>query len=365
MENLKIVNIGHYVSRTGTLFLHSLLDNHPAILTIPGVISFKKIIERKIINVEHAFSLFETDNPKFYDTSLLSAFDNNNSGLWQLGENKKEKIFTERKEFKFFFFEYLNNKSLTLKKNIILGIYYAYAKTHGIKLTNKKILLLHPHEKKICIRFKKIFPESKFLIPIRNPIKVYYSIITINKKKSRLINENYYPAGQLIDLAKGLDEFYDNNFDMLIIKFEKLKDSLKEQMIKICKYINIQYEDTLLKSTFGGYKYWGNTFDNPRDRFENSKNSAYENSSERELFFLSKINFKILKRFGYEKELLKRKNNYINYLAFFFPLKDEINFIKSFEIKLSIKYLKFFIFFFLKRIYLLILTINSFLQKNK
>ena len=97
MENLKIVNIGHYVSRTGTLFLHSLLDNHPAILTIPGVISFKKIIERKIINVEHAFSLFETDNPKFYDTSLLSAFDNNNSGLWQLGENKKEKIFTERK----------------------------------------------------------------------------------------------------------------------------------------------------------------------------------------------------------------------------------------------------------------------------
>ena len=37
--DLKIVAISHFISRSGTLYLHSLLDNHPEIATIPGTIA--------------------------------------------------------------------------------------------------------------------------------------------------------------------------------------------------------------------------------------------------------------------------------------------------------------------------------------
>ena len=39
-NKFQIVNIGHIFSRSGTLYLHSLLDNHPEIITIPGVVNF-------------------------------------------------------------------------------------------------------------------------------------------------------------------------------------------------------------------------------------------------------------------------------------------------------------------------------------
>ena len=35
--HLNIASIAHYHSCTGTVFLHSLLDDHPEIISIPGV----------------------------------------------------------------------------------------------------------------------------------------------------------------------------------------------------------------------------------------------------------------------------------------------------------------------------------------
>ena len=45
--NLKIVAISHFISRSGTLYLHSLLDNHPQIASIPGTINIVDLLEIK------------------------------------------------------------------------------------------------------------------------------------------------------------------------------------------------------------------------------------------------------------------------------------------------------------------------------
>ena len=43
--NLKILAISHYISRSGTLYLHSLLDDHPEIATIPGTIDIVELLK--------------------------------------------------------------------------------------------------------------------------------------------------------------------------------------------------------------------------------------------------------------------------------------------------------------------------------
>ena len=88
--DLQIVSISHYQSCTGSVFLHSLLDGHPEICTIPGVPNFMPLISSIYDSAEDAFKIFELSNPKFYDTSKMSRIDQNSSGLYCLGEAMDE-----------------------------------------------------------------------------------------------------------------------------------------------------------------------------------------------------------------------------------------------------------------------------------
>ena len=56
--DLNVVAISHYISRSGTLYLHSLLDNHPEIITIPGTIDIVEILKSKNCNAEKYLNIF-------------------------------------------------------------------------------------------------------------------------------------------------------------------------------------------------------------------------------------------------------------------------------------------------------------------
>ena len=90
--NLKIAAIGQFVSRSGTIFLHSLLDNHPEIITIPATIDINEfLINQKFSSADESYKIFEKNNPKFFDTSKFTIKDKHNSKLNILGNNKKKK----------------------------------------------------------------------------------------------------------------------------------------------------------------------------------------------------------------------------------------------------------------------------------
>lgn len=355
-KNLKVVNIGHYINRTGTLFLHSLLDNHPQILTVPGVLNFNNILKNKISSPENALELFENENPKFFDTSSFNIFDKNNSQLFYLGENKKSKIITNKTIFKETFIEMLKEFGDLSKSSIIKSVYLAYAISHNEKLDEKKILLLHPHEQKICLEFKKLFPSSKFLIPIRNPIKVYFSLIETRRTKCDIRDTLYYPRGSFKEFIEGLNNFKKNNLNMHVIRLEDLGKNTEDTMKKICEYINIEFNKSLLTSTFGGYKYWGNTINLQRSNYIEKNYKSYEKAKKNDLEFLKIINVEILKKFYTEIDV-NRINKYSLY-KILKPLNDEIIFIRDFNVKYLFKYLKFLIYYIPKRIFLILKLIR-------
>ena len=356
IKNLDIVCVGHYASRAGTLFIHSLLDNHPQILSMPGVQNYNEMVKKKINTPEEALRIFEKNIPKFYDTSTFTEKDYNNCCLFRLGENKKDKIITNKKLFETYFFEFFDYNKIS-KKNIILGIYYSYGKVHNFNFDNLKVLLLHPHEKGMTIMFKKIFNNAKFLISIRHPIKVYKSITINNHVMNKIRNITYYPSSQLLQLTLNLYNFNKNNLNMNLIKFENLKDNLSNEMRKICDFTGIKFHKSLLSCSFGGYKYWGNTVTVASDKFDENRDQNSIKLSKKDIVILNIINNKILTKFNYKKNKLSLAEKIFLPLIMLLPLDDELNFLKKFSLKNIKIYFKFITFFFPKRIFLMIFVL--------
>ena len=94
-----------------------------------------------------------------------------------------EGIITNKIIFCKYFFQHMYGEGLSLK-NKIISLYFAYARSHEFDVSKFKILLIHPHEREITFIFDQIFPKSKYLIPIRNPIRAYCLSIKIKKGKS-------------------------------------------------------------------------------------------------------------------------------------------------------------------------------------
>ena len=105
-----------------SLYVHSLFDGHPQVMTIPGVPHLDQIINSRFNSAKEALEVFNKANPKFYDTSKMTLSDLNSSGLYRLGKNADEGIVTDQVLFNHFFFECINDEDLT-SKNIIYALY--------------------------------------------------------------------------------------------------------------------------------------------------------------------------------------------------------------------------------------------------
>ena len=66
-----------------------------------------------------------------------------------------EGIITNKILFREHFFQHMYGEELSLK-NIIISLYYAYARSHDFEVSKFKILLLHPHEREITFIFDQI-----------------------------------------------------------------------------------------------------------------------------------------------------------------------------------------------------------------
>lgn len=362
-KNLKIVAISQLVSRSGTVYLHSLLDNHPEVATIPANLDISCFYNKKNLSSNQYFKLFEKFNSKFFNTSKYNLKDNKHSMIFRLGKNKKSKILTDKKVFKKNFCESLDKLNKN-PKNAIISLFYSYSLIHCRNLRKIKIILMHPHEKKNTLTFNKYFKKANYLVCIRNPIKSYESIIKKTRFISNYKNTIYYPSGQLLESSLDYKEFYDRRMNLYFIKIEELGKNLKKEMKKLCYHLKIKYHQNLINSTFGGLKYWGNTPYREYNKFNNKIHSQESPLPRRDKIILYCINKKFFEKFNYKKINLKFVEKIFVPIYFFLPLQDEIIFFKDNFLKFNKKIIKFILFYFPKKLLLLIISIlNNFSKR--
>ena len=236
--------------RTGSDYLQCCLDSVPGLITLTGKTFFKKFF------LESKFHIIKNNKKKVINKFLKSysnLFDND------ILENKKINIdkFKFRKKF------LKNVQKINLdEKNFIYNIFVAFEESTRNNLNKIKSIVNHSHSLEETKYFLKLFPKSKLIVTIRDPLENLRSGI-VNWKKFTNDNLNkshnyFYTCRILRDLQ--FSEKIKN--DKIYVKLESsFKISEKK---KILKFLNLDYSKKINTATYNGIPWIGDKLSQTR-----------------------------------------------------------------------------------------------------
>jgi hypothetical protein len=282
---------------SGTLLLKSLLDGNTELLTCPGILNMdlygvlnrlKKLSseERCKISIHQTF-LQACGIPIEGSKKIELAF---NHGLDKLGENKDLRIGCKEEDFKLILARVListyNKKKDISTAELYLIYILSYKIVSDIEINkNKETVLkfvwdIHSNDRENVEEFKNHFTNVKIIHMWRDPIslidslyKHIHSVVTFNDQEAKygLRGITHKILDQIF-----LEIMWVNNSEKLIpfkkyarMKFpfavknqskyiwlEELHQNPKDILEKLCIWLDIKWDDKLLKSTFEGKKFW-------------------------------------------------------------------------------------------------------------
>ena len=233
----------------GIDWLHSLLDSHPQILIMP---CFSYYRSWKLLNLDTAKTANEMHNLWMnYFTS---------SGM----QGKESKQFYSQEEIERFSIKFLENLNIRGigRKTTLFSIIDSYAWAKKIDYKKIKVVIEHEHVSYPYKEIFKDFDEPNILMIYRDPrasIAGYYK--GIDKKYENwpdiyeyFINMSLEEWMNSCDLFKMYKYQLDNR--LKLVKNEELSQNTKQEMGKISKWLGIDYNDTLIKSTYPNGMEW-------------------------------------------------------------------------------------------------------------
>ncbi len=238
---------------TGTVFFHSLVNDHPEILSIPVIFSTNtayKLMKKVKFEPQASCNILQEKTELKLITNRL---DTPRSG-----------DFSNYKFDKYKFFSTLASELPRYpehnQKTIFEIIYLAFSEATFQNLRKKKYIFEHTHNMPLGEVTQKLelFDQPKFMIMTRDPRANLFSFFSF------MYSTNGYLS--FLDVTKKLKaiyETYEQFFEHLNyfywIKLENLHTKPEETMRDFSRAFGISYHDNLLESTFGGKKYISST----------------------------------------------------------------------------------------------------------
>ena len=273
INNLQMVAISEGAG-SGTKLFQSLLDSHPNVLMIPGyaLMYFYPFWERKI---QHRKQLGWPEILQNIISSFPSLFDTRkqagSEGLDQLGASKTESLIVSEKDFCHTFLAITENESISSKAALI-AVHVAYAVSAGEDLTRKTVLVYHIHVFFYVEKYlRRDFPDLKVIASVRDPRaniarRVENSVLKPNEQKLRdsdfflMRHSAYFHIMRFT--CEGLDSLANVPEQKIrVFRHEDLVTKLKHVMYSTAKFIDISFDEVLLKPTWGGLQ-WHTTYYN-------------------------------------------------------------------------------------------------------
>ena len=288
--------------RSGSLFLHSLLDGHPQISTLPGYFfkgwfsektwpifrpNFEELNWRETL-VEKICTYFEPQFNAHCKKNVIGEPNDNtewfakNLGFTQLGENKSEVLELDQQKFKSKFIELSQAYNKIDSRICFELIHEAFDKAFRIPENSSqkdKTIFYHLHNPSYFERanFHYHYPESKSLFIIRHPIQMLESWLLADLtslpsllEENSSFRDNYHFIKILNCGAKisyTLEYFLNplNSIDNVRgIKLEDLKRNPNNTLRRITEWMGIKDAPLLYQSTFMGKR-----FSRPSTNFNN------------------------------------------------------------------------------------------------
>lgn len=254
-EKIDICILSTY-GHCGLDWVTSLLDNHEEILIMPSFSYFRCFYYIKTWNKKFNLSDINIDNKKIVN-EFVRLFKKD-----KRQQNQRRKFLFSKKQFKIFeknLQNWLDNSNIKNRyKSLFLGIHYAFAKVYNLDLKKKNIIVHQEHVPFYCEKYLKIF-NPKFIFTVRDPrASIAGSILRMQKHNNDKIYSNQFD--QIIYTWKYTNFFvekYKQESKIFIIQNEKMHHNLRKEMLKLSKWLNIKFKNSLLNQTILGKTWYG------------------------------------------------------------------------------------------------------------
>lgn len=269
----EVVSI-YFYGRSGSLFLQSLLDSHPNILMIPGdyirfYYWFWNSLDPKLNNrldKNNVMDVFSQIFPFIFNSDSISGVFANSGyggdfgirlGFNLMGEKQNKKLGINRDKFICELNKIFEDRKYITRKEFFKAIHIAYFYSLGRKYTfnRQPIIVYFPHiaNPDEPIELLRDFPHTKRICMVREPVQSLGSLINTYRRVCNISIEQmlYILRPALYAGITNMEEYLS-----CAIKLEDIHTKSRPTLEKICKFINIPWNDSLMESTFDGLKWW-------------------------------------------------------------------------------------------------------------
>ena len=316
----KLVALVHF-GRSGTGFLHSLIDGHPEVSTLPGIYlseyfdhaTWKQLtaggwdgivdrcldLYRILFDASDAMPVLTKHKSYLYELGRTE-------GLTCVGDQQDEVLSIDknlfRNELKRLMSEYSELNSLSFFQLM----FQAYNSVIGDK-NKKSLIFYHIHNPSLLaqLNFLSLAPSAQWITMVREPLQSLESWVCIS------FNENkcYEIADRILSMLLQISDVSYPRKNTVGVRLEDLKRRPKETIPALCRWMGIKEHETLYEMTAQGKRWWGdpNSPDYKKDGMEPFGTSAIDREvgavfSDSDQFILRTLFYPFSLRFGYAEE---------------------------------------------------------------
>ena len=265
---LKTVALLHF-GRSGTGLMHSLIDGHTAVTTLPSIY----LSEFFDINTwEHVTSggwhemvdRFIAMYPVLFDASASCPVPTaglkekvnvgEKEGMTSVGELRNEVLRVNREVFRAQFIDLMECYTELDQIEFFRLMHVAYEKAIGRSHKNS-VIFYHIHNPGTCakLNFVRSAPEARWLMMVREPIQSCESWIRIPFR-----NGDYdVVIASVVAMLFQIDDVIFRNQNSVGLRLEDLKENPKDTINALCDWMDIEEQDSLYQMTAQGKKWWG------------------------------------------------------------------------------------------------------------
>jgi len=289
LENIEDVVSFFSIGRGGSYFFHSLIDGHKQIATIPGAFLkgyFDFGVFKMFLSGTHEdfIAKFMNIYEAMFDAASIKSIPGDpmggkgkitlaaTCGLTTLGEDRDIKLQIDKQRFAKILLSYMKGCRNIDEKTLFKILHLAFEEIRGDDVDKKRVIFYHIHNPNIVeyYRFYKLFDTSKPLFIVRNYLQGLESWMYSDYQKIDTKNMDYE---QRINLFRQMyramygkinGRIFSNRNIMLVskevyvIRLEDVKTKSEETMKAVAEFMDIEYEDSMLKAEFMGLKFHSN-----------------------------------------------------------------------------------------------------------
>ena len=271
-DALKVAGI-FFWGRSGSVFLHSLFDSHPEVLTMPAsrlnafhAREWPEIArEREIASMARRFVEL---NPSLFDGREDRWFE----GLDAMGPARDTPIAVDAAAFVRELGRLLVPPALVTRRRFFLAAHVAYALARGEDVSRKTTVVYHLHSPEAYANIEAAlddFPDLRAVGVTREPIRSTLSYLRKNVLGARAWQQaerseysqlaatggyNFVYRHQLIGWRELLARY---SIPFLPVRIEDLNRDTEGQMRRVAQFLGLSWHPCLLESTFNGLSYGG------------------------------------------------------------------------------------------------------------